>query len=577
MKNHPSLRLAMAAVFAFAGGAFAQTTTNINWSQGAAGSYNWIDTANWSGANIPDSSGESATFTSNGTSFLNAGTFNVNIGSPITLGGLTLSGVATTTSTLNFTGSAITLNNTTTSFSNRARVQRNTNSPLLIIANDLVLGDADGVEFVANANFRVNGVISGSGFQKITGSGQLYLGGVNTFNGALVTAGNLIALNTNALSSTSGTINFTGATAVVGLQTGVAGTTAINNALDLGNITQGLTLNSDGTGSTLDITTSSISNAGGSGAISIGRFAGDASYGLAAGTGTGTVKFSGSGFTISKNVTGFTNQSILEFSPSSGTQTWSGNFTGFAGTSNIVKSGAGTAALGGANTYVSQTVVNVGTLLLNGTHVTTASTGGLGRATTGNFQVESGATLGGAGRIAVGVTSANTTNNAILVKSGGFLAPGSNGIGTLTMDAVNFNPTGTGTDVYLNMASGSQFNFDLDGSGGTPDSIALWNYASGDLLLNNNAINLDLLGTTAAGTYTVTLFSFFSNSGVTLTASGIASGLTLGSLDANISSANIIYGTNTIDLQYTVVPEPSTWLLLAGSLTSLMVLRRRTR
>ena len=56
-----------------------------------------------------------------------------------------------------------------------------------------------------------------------------------------------------------------------------------------------------------------------------------------------------------------------------------------------------------------------------------------------------------------------------------------------------------------------------------------------------------------------------------------ASGLTIGTLAADISAASFVYNTNAISLQYTVVPEPATWALLAAGLTTLVVLRRRRK
>jgi hypothetical protein len=136
------------------------------------------------------------------------------------------------------------------------------------------------------------------------------------------------------------------------------------------------------------------------------------------------------------------------------------------------------------------------------------------------------------------------------------------------------NVSGAGSRV-LNMAAGAKFVFELDGSGGASDQLAFWNYVNGDLLVNNNEINLSLTGLDTAGTYTVELFKFFSDSGSTTAASGITSGLVLGTLSGNISSANIIYGTNSVSLQYEVVPEPSTVALLAMVVGGVLIVRLR--
>lgn len=239
---------------------------------------------------------------------------------------------------------------------------------------------------------------------------------------------------------------------------------------------------------------------------------------------------------------------------------------GTAGFVSVTKSGSTTQVFSGANNYTGATVVNGGTLLIDGTHIQTAT--GFG------YTVNSGATLGGTGRISR--YSASNSTNTVLVNSGGTLAPGDGGIGTLTLDGINMS--GTTASRVLNMASGSQFSFDLAGDGSSADQVAFWNYVSGDLLLSSNAINLSITGTLVSGTYTVSLFKFYSNDGTTLTTSGITSGLTIGTLDSHIQGTpTLTYNSagGTIDLTYTVVPEPSTWALLALGLTSILVLRRR--
>ena len=84
---------------------------------------------------------------------------------------------------------------------------------------------------------------------------------------------------------------------------------------------------------------------------------------------------------------------------------------------NLVKEGAGTIILTGANTYSGTTTVNGGTLRINGS---TAATSALA--------VASAATLGGTG----------TLGGAITVNSGGTLAPG-NSVGTLTAGSAVIN------------------------------------------------------------------------------------------------------------------------------------------
>lgn len=253
--------------------------------------------------------------------------------------------------------------------------------------------------------------------------------------------------------------------------------------------------------------------------------------------------------------------------------TFSGTISNEIGNLNVEKQGGNTQIFSGNNTYTGQTTISGGTLLINGTHIQSAVGLGGGSATNGLYLVQSGATLGGSGRIAGNATANNS--NMVYVESGGTLAPGSS-IGTLTLDGANIS--GTGSEV-LNMASGAEFSFELAGDGLSADRVSFWNYAGAtDFLRNDNVINLSLSGPVVAGTYTVVLFDFFSDSGTTVTASGISGGLTLtgATIDSNITSANLLFNTNNISLEYTVIPEPSTWLLLTVGLCAVVFLRRRS-
>jgi len=176
--------------------------------------------------------------------------------------------------------------------------------------------------------------------------------------------------------------------------------------------------------------------------------------------------------------------------------------------------------------------------------------------------------LGGSGFIKPSVV--NGVEQSISVASGSSIAPG-NSIGTLTLDG------GSTTAAVLTMDAGSAFDFELDASGGTPDQLVFWNYVDGDLVLNNNVLNVTLSGVETPGEYTVSLFEFYSDAGSTIIGSGLTSGLTL-NLGEGISSGSLDYngGTGSIDLTYSVVPEPGSYALLAGCLAlSAVMLRRR--
>jgi len=245
------------------------------------------------------------------------------------------------------------------------------------------------------------------------------------------------------------------------------------------------------------------------------------------------------------------------------------------GTGSFTKNDNNKLTLGGADTYTGKTTINAGTVLVNRTRIESANVtaNGYNSATDGHYLVATGGTLGGTGRIAGFNNQANS--NMVYVQSGGTIAPGAS-IGTLTLDGANIS---AGTARVLNMASGAEFDFELAGNGGTPDRIDFWNYATTDFVLNNNILNLSLSGAITPDTYTVDLFRFYSDAGSTAAASAIASGLTLtgATIDPNITGATIIYNTNTISLQYTVIPEPGTYALLVGGLGLLVFLRRRRK
>ena len=232
--------------------------------------------------------------------------------------------------------------------------------------------------------------------------------------------------------------------------------------------------------------------------------------------------------------------------------TVSANLNGASKT--LTKTTGGTLTLSGSNGYTGNTTVSVGTLLVDNT-----SGSGTG---TGSLAVSSGAVLGGTGTIAPG------TGKSITVS--GVVAPGnSSAIGTLTLNG------GSTSSTLATFASGASFAFDLTAGTGS-DKVALLSGAAGDFVFNSNNIAFTVSGSLVSG-QTYTLFSAdvaSAYSGLSFTLGKVTGGLAFTGLGGAFQTNSYISQVGN-DLVLNAVPEPATWALLAFSLTTVMVLRRR--
>ena len=365
-----------------------------------------------------------------------------------------------------------------------------------------------------------------SGIRKITklGSNTLILNGTNTFTGAVAVEQGVLNIQSSSALGTTG------------------GATTVSNgaALELqGNITvaEGLTLY--GTG---------VSNAG-----VIRNISGNNTISGTINPATIAARINSDSGTLSLTASAITSSTANVTFGGAGNVYVSSNITGASAI--VSKDGAGTLTLAGANTYTGNTTVSVGTLLVNNT-----SGSGTGA---GNVNVASGATLGGTGTITPGAGKSLAVS--------GILAPGASGaIGTLTIN-------GSATSVAVaNFASGASFEFHLTAGTGS-DKVALVSGAANDFAFSNNNIAFTLSGVLANG-QTYTLFSADvagAYSGLTFDGGGkVTAGLTFTGLGGAFQTSSYISQVGN-DLVLNVVPEPSTWALLAFSLTTVMVLRRR--
>jgi fibronectin-binding autotransporter adhesin len=219
-----------------------------------------------------------------------------------------------------------------------------------------------------------------------------------------------------------------------------------------------------------------------------------------------------------------------------GNTSYSGILSGDGG---LTKLGLGTLVVSGSNTYLGNTVVSVGALLVNGNQSSAS----------GAVSVASGATLGGSG----------TLGGAVSILDGGIVAPG-NSPGTLTVNNT------------FALAGASILNFELNAADTTVGG------GINDLITGVTDLTLDgILNLSGAGDWTTvadnTSWRLFNYTG---TLSG--GGLTLGSTPTLADGRSFQIDTSTTgQVNVVVVPEPSAVLLALGGVAYLIgSARRRT-
>jgi len=227
------------------------------------------------------------------------------------------------------------------------------------------------------------------------------------------------------------------------------------------------------------------------------------------------------------------------------------------GTTNLVKTGAGTNILSGTSTYTGTTTVEEGKLLVTGSLANTSA-----------VTVNAGATLGGNGSIAGSVT----------LESGATISAGE-GIDTLT----------TGSNTW-NGGSSLIFQFSTDGSSGSAGSewdvlgingeldlsgASSSNQISLSLLSMSNATTSGLLGSWNANTNATWSGFVTTTAGITGFASDKFLIDTTNFQNPITGNFSVVLNGSNLDLVYTAVPESGASLL--GGLGLFILLQRRRR
>jgi autotransporter-associated beta strand protein len=294
-------------------------------------------------------------------------------------------------------------------------------------------------------------------------------------------------------------------------------------------------------------------------------------------------------------------------------------------TTGVTKSGQGLAVLTGANTYTRATIINEGTLqfakqvaLYNNvtanwtaTNINVAAgatlalnVGGTGEFTTSDVATISGLGTGTAGLLngatlaldttngdfshATAITNTNSGANSIGLRKLGantLTLSGPNtytGLTTVSVGTLIINGTSSGNGGLM-VASGATFGRATTSAltlGGTTtfatgSKIALTlgngansslNRSSGDwTFASNEAFVFDLTYAVAGTTYQI------------LTGLASAENIAGWTWSSNMAGATGSFAANAtgVDFILTAVPEPATWGLLAFSLTTVAILRRR--
>jgi autotransporter-associated beta strand protein len=461
-----------------------------------------------------------------GLTTVNGGTLNLSktAGTTAIAGNLTINGgtVNETASGQITSGSTVAINGGTFALTNGAdNTLNNVNSA----AGGAVSLSSGSILTINTAGSNsINGTVTGAGALNTQGTGNVILGGNNTYSGGSTIASVVTALNSGSLGTGTVAINSSGNLQVQG-------------GISLGN---NFTLNSPGTAAN----DGAIQNVSGNNTIG-GTVALAGNSRFQSDSGTLTVANSVSLGTNTLNVGGTGNTTAAGI---------------ISGTGSLTKDGTGTLTLSGNNTYTGGTSINAGTLQLgsseriaNNTAVTIAS----GATLNLNTYTETIGALSGAGTVQLGTgTLVVGSGNASSTFSGAFASGDTGtfaktGTGTLTL-GTGMNLTGGNLVLSGGTLNLGGFNSTFGSLAVTANSIIDFGSGGGSILniLGSNSVAIAAGVTLTIANWTDTVDYFYSVYNPTLTS--------LGQIAFTGFSAS---GTKwqSFDHQITPVPEPSTY------------------
>ena len=382
-------------------------------------------------------------------------------------------------------------------------------------------------------------IIEASGSGTITFTSALAYSGTANHTGTLTLAG-----------SNAGNNTFSGLIANNG--SGAVGITKGGNSANsipggglwvLGNSTNsytGITTINDGV-----LSVSSLAN--GNSTSSIGASASTATNLVIGGNGTATLRYTGGVTSTDRLLTIGTAVGSIGKIESSGSGALSFTNNGSLGTATA--NGTHTIVLGGTNTGANDFALRIRDNGTGKTNVTKTDAGTWSLSNTGTASDYTGNTTVTVGTL-IAAASKSLGNTSNLIVNGGTLdIRGSATTGNVTLGpAANFSLT-TGT---IKFQLGTAFD-------------QLVSSSSGAFTITGGTFALDVLG---AGFSYANTYAVLSGFGGSNSVSGLGfTGYDTGSYSAALSNTGV--------LSFTAVPEPATWALLAFSLTTVMVLRRR--